>query len=113
MRLYYDLHIHSALSPCASDDMTPNNIVNMCVLKGLDIIAVTDHNSARNVEALSLQRCYGLHVSGTVVIGNGNYVQTFQNAHVHNIIGGHVIRCTGGKGAMYVKVVIEPHLFRQ
>jgi len=53
MKLYYDLHIHSALSPCASDDMTPNNIVNMCVLKGLDIIAVTDHNSARNVEAIS------------------------------------------------------------
>jgi len=53
MKLYYDLHIHSALSPCGSDDMTPNNIVNMCVLKGLDIIAVTDHNSARNVEAIA------------------------------------------------------------
>ncbi|WP_066683869.1 PHP domain-containing protein [Christensenella intestinihominis] len=51
MRLYYDLHIHSALSPCADDDMTPNNIVNMARLKGLDLITVSDHNSARNVEA--------------------------------------------------------------
>jgi PHP family Zn ribbon phosphoesterase len=52
MKLAYDLHIHSALSPCADNDMTPNNIVNMACLKGLDIIAVTDHNSAENVEAV-------------------------------------------------------------
>lgn len=48
MKLYYDLHIHSALSPCGDGDMTPNNIVNMASLKGLDIIAVSDHNSAKN-----------------------------------------------------------------
>ena len=53
MRLYYDRHIHSALSPCADDDMTPNNIVNMAKLKGLDLITVSDHNSARNVEAVA------------------------------------------------------------
>lgn len=43
-----DLHIHSCLSPCADGDMTPYNIVNMAALKGLDLIALTDHNSARN-----------------------------------------------------------------
>lgn len=48
----YDLHIHSCLSPCGDEEMTPPNIVNMCLLKGLDIIAVTDHNSARNVRAI-------------------------------------------------------------
>lgn len=53
MHLYYDLHIHSALSPCADDDMTPNNIVNMAKLKGLDLITVSDHNCGRNVEAAS------------------------------------------------------------
>lgn len=47
-----DLHIHSALSPCADDEMTPNNIVNMSVLKELDIIAVTDHNTVANCEAV-------------------------------------------------------------
>jgi predicted metal-dependent phosphoesterase TrpH len=52
-----DLHIHSALSPCADDDMTPNNIVNMSVLKKLDIIAVTDHNSSRNCEAVMKCAC--------------------------------------------------------
>ena len=52
MKRYYDLHIHSALSPCGDEDMTPNNIVNMAKLKGLDIIAVTDHNACGNVRAV-------------------------------------------------------------
>jgi PHP family Zn ribbon phosphoesterase len=47
-----DLHIHSALSPCADNEMTPNNIVNMAFLKGLDFIAVTDHNSVENIRAV-------------------------------------------------------------
>lgn len=51
MKLYCDLHIHSALSPCGDDDMTPQNIVNMAKLKGLDVIAVTDHNSCENTTA--------------------------------------------------------------
>ena len=42
--MFYDLHIHSALSPCSDDDMTLNNIVNMACLKELDLIAITDHN---------------------------------------------------------------------
>lgn len=46
MNLSYDLHIHSCLSPCGNEDMTPNNIVNMAFIKGLDIIAVTDHNTS-------------------------------------------------------------------
>lgn len=50
--LYYDLHIHSCLSPCGSEDMTPYNIVGMAALKGLDVIAVTDHNSCRNCPAV-------------------------------------------------------------
>lgn len=49
MKFYYDLHIHSDLSPCGSSDMTPNNIVNMSYIKGLNIISVTDHNTARNL----------------------------------------------------------------
>ena len=38
MILYADFHIHTALSPCGDRDMTPNNIVNMALLKELDII---------------------------------------------------------------------------
>lgn len=52
MKYWVDLHIHSCLSPCAEEDMTPNNIVNMALLKGLDIIAITDHNSAKNLKAV-------------------------------------------------------------
>lgn len=47
----YDLHIHSALSPCADDDMTPVNIVATASALGIDIIAIADHNAIRNVEA--------------------------------------------------------------
>ena len=52
VRAFVDLHIHSCLSPCGDALMTPNNIVNMSMLKGLDFIAVTDHNSARNLPAV-------------------------------------------------------------
>lgn len=47
--MYYDLHIHSALSPCSDDDMTLNNIVNMACLKELNFIAITDHNSVKQL----------------------------------------------------------------
>ncbi len=49
--LTYDLHIHSCLSPCGDDDMTPGNIVGMAAIKGLDVIALTDHNSCKNCPA--------------------------------------------------------------
>lgn len=51
MKCYYDLHLHSCLSPCGDMDMTPNNLVNMAKLLGLDVIALTDHNSSRNCAA--------------------------------------------------------------
>lgn len=50
-RYYCDLHIHSCLSPCGDDDMTPGNIVGMAVLNGLNIVALTDHNSTKNCPA--------------------------------------------------------------
>ena len=49
MRVYYDLHIHTVLSPCADVLMTPNNIFNMAMLKKLDMIAITDHNSCKQL----------------------------------------------------------------
>lgn len=48
MKLYYDFHTHSCLSPCGDNDMTPYNLVNMAKLFGLDIIALTDHNTCEN-----------------------------------------------------------------
>ena len=42
--------MHSILSPCADELMTPNNICNMAMLKGLDLIAITDHNSTKQLK---------------------------------------------------------------
>ncbi|MDR1158910.1 MAG: PHP domain-containing protein [Oscillospiraceae bacterium] len=53
MRLFYDLHIHSCLSPCGDTDMTPGNIVGMAALCGLQIIALSDHNTCRNTPAFA------------------------------------------------------------
>ena len=47
-RYFYDLHIHSCLSPCGDDDMTVHNIAGMAAWKGLQIVALTDHNSCGN-----------------------------------------------------------------
>lgn len=47
-----DLHIHTALSPCASAEMTPPAIVAAAAKAGLDVIAISDHNTAGNVAAV-------------------------------------------------------------
>ncbi|MBQ7836629.1 MAG: PHP domain-containing protein [Clostridia bacterium] len=60
-KYYYDLHIHSCLSPCGDGDMTPANIAGMAAVKGLQIAALTDHNSTENCPAFfSACRAYGI-----------------------------------------------------
>lgn len=60
-KLYYDFHMHSCLSPCGDNDMTPNNMIGMAKLKELDAVALTDHNTARNCPAfLEVARAHGL-----------------------------------------------------
>jgi len=75
--IYYDFHIHSALSPCGDKDMTPNNIVNMAALSGLDAIAISDHNSAWNVRAAMKVG----EVCGVKVIP-GMEVETAEEVHI-------------------------------
>jgi len=77
MKYYVDLHIHSALSPCSDNEMTPNNIINMALLKGLDIIAVTDHNSAENLGAI--MKCG--EKAGVLVVP-GMEIETKEEVHV-------------------------------
>lgn len=77
MKLAYDLHIHSALSPCAENHMTPNNIINMSLIKGLDVIAVTDHNSCRNVSA-----CIACAKGSRLLVIPGMEVETAEEIHV-------------------------------
>lgn len=46
-----DLHIHTVLSPCAGEEMTPPRVLARAAEQGLQFIAITDHNSALNVPA--------------------------------------------------------------
>jgi len=56
-----DLHIHSCLSPCARPSMTPKAIVAAAVDRGIDLIAVTDHNTARMTPVIAeVARAHGL-----------------------------------------------------
>ena len=50
-KYYYDFHIHSCLSPCGDNDSTPNNIAGMGAIAGLNIMALTDHNTTKNCPA--------------------------------------------------------------
>lgn len=77
MKIFVDLHIHTALSPCADNDMTPNNIVNMAKIKGLDAIAITDHNSCENVRA-----CIEVGKAIDVIVIPGMELQTKEEIHL-------------------------------
>ena len=57
-----DLHVHTALSPCADNEMTPPAIVAKAIAEGLAMIAVCDHNSARNAAAVQEAAGDGLTV---------------------------------------------------
>ncbi|MBN1424390.1 PHP domain-containing protein [Candidatus Fermentibacteria bacterium] len=47
-----DLHTHTCLSPCSDLEMSPQGIVQAAVARGLDIIGISDHNSAANAQAV-------------------------------------------------------------
>ena len=51
-KVFYDFHLHSCLSPCGDNDMTPANIAGMAFVNGLSAIALTDHNTVLNCTAL-------------------------------------------------------------
>ncbi len=77
MKIAYDFHIHSCLSPCADDDMTPSNIVGFAKLCGLDMIAISDHNEISNVEtAMKIGNVFGVTVVPAVEL------QTVEDIHV-------------------------------
>ena len=78
MKLYYDLHLHSCLSPCGDNDMTPYNLVNMAKIFGYDIIALTDHNSCKNCESAMK---IGERIGITVVPG----MELCTSEEIHNV----------------------------
>lgn len=77
MRYRYDLHFHSALSPCAEEEMTPVTIVGQAALSGLDFVAVADHNAIGHVPlALRAGEEFGVTVVPAVE------VQTREDIHL-------------------------------
>lgn len=48
LRAAADLHIHTALSPCGEKEMTPPAVLAKAKSNGLQVIAITDHNTAKN-----------------------------------------------------------------
>jgi len=54
MILTFDFHNHSCLSPCASLENAPSAMAARAALKGLDLFALTDHNSALNAPAFAI-----------------------------------------------------------
>lgn len=72
-----DLHLHTVVSPCAEVEMIPPLIVDRALSLGLDVLAVTDHNTAENVAAV--QRA----AKGTALqVIPGMEVQTREEVHV-------------------------------
>jgi PHP family Zn ribbon phosphoesterase len=76
-RILADLHIHTALSPCAEREMTPPAIVREALRKGLEMIAVCDHNSAGNTAAV----CAAARGAALAVVA-GMEITTMEEVHV-------------------------------
>lgn len=76
-RIRYDLHIHSCLSPCGEEEMTPNNIIGMAQILELDAIAVADHNTAKNLPAVA-----ALGKSAGILVVPAIEVTTAEEVHV-------------------------------
>jgi len=71
-----DLHVHTVLSPCAEVEMIPPLIVRQALARGLNLIAVTDHNAASNCAAVM----QAAQDTGLAVLP-GMEVQTVEEIH--------------------------------
>lgn len=70
-----DLHIHTCLSACAELDMTPPKIIKKARGSGLQIIAITDHNSAENIPAF-------YSISEDITVLAGMEITTSEEVHI-------------------------------
>ena len=51
--LLADFHNHSCLSPCGSLDLSPRALAELASLRGVSVLALTDHNSSLNCPAFA------------------------------------------------------------
>lgn len=71
-----DLHIHTVLSPCAEVDMGAPDVVERARQLDIDVISITDHNSAANAEAFQQASLAWPRVIA------GLEVQTMEDVHI-------------------------------
>lgn len=48
-----DLHVHTALSPCATGEMLPPAVLLLAERRGVDVIGIVDHGTAGNAAAFA------------------------------------------------------------
>ena len=72
-----ELHVHTVLSPCAGVEMIPPVIVDTALAKGINLIAITDHNVTANIGAV-MEAARG---TGLAVLP-GMELQTREEVHV-------------------------------
>jgi PHP family Zn ribbon phosphoesterase len=75
-----DLHIHSALSPCADNNMLPQLVLEKAYNNGLNMIAITDHNSVLNVQAFI--EAAANYKQGFIKVIPGIEVQCLEEVHI-------------------------------
>jgi 3',5'-nucleoside bisphosphate phosphatase len=80
-----DLHLHTALSPCASELMTPPLIVAQAMELGLDMIAVSDHNAAGNVRAVQQAAA---EAGGSLTVLAAMEITSAEEVHVVGVFPG-------------------------
>lgn len=107
-RFGYDLHIHSCLSPCADNDNTPFNLAGMGRLSGLDVMALTDHNTCRNCPAF-----FAAAQQQGVIPVPGMELTTAEDIHVICLFASleAAMRFDGEVAARRVRIPNRPEIF--
>lgn len=77
-----DLHNHSCLSPCGDLDNSPINIARIAAERGITVMALTDHNSARNCPAFA-EACRRVGITPLF----GTETTTREEVHVLSLFG--------------------------
>ncbi len=81
-----DLHVHTVLSPCGDLEMSPRNIVRQAVIKKIDILGITDHNSTYHTKVI-----YDLAREEGIEVYFGCEVCTREEVHCLALFESHVL----------------------
>jgi hypothetical protein len=79
LRLAADLHVHTLLSPCASQDMTGVVVAAAAARRGMGMIAVCDHNRTGSIAAV---RAAAAGMENGPFVLPGIEISTAEEAHV-------------------------------